>query len=77
LHRLHRDTTRWQSRGYELEENDTVIVHAADEWEASTLLKACRVDVRCIDSKLMAESGGAEITADLKDTSPHVPVVLV
>jgi DNA-binding NarL/FixJ family response regulator len=54
-----------------------VVVHAANEWEDSTLLKACPVDVVCIDSKLMAESGGAEITADVKDTSPHVPVMLV
>jgi len=40
------------------------------------LLKACPVDVVCIDSKLMAESGGAEITSDLHDTSSHVPVML-
>ena len=71
------DATRWQNWGHELEESGYVIVHAASEKEASTLLKACAVDVVCIDSKLMAESGGAEIAADLKDASPHVPVVLI
>jgi len=71
------DATRWQNWGHELEESDCVVVHAANEREASTLLKACAVDVVCIDSKLMADSGGVEIAADLKGASSHVPVVLV
>jgi len=39
------------------------------------LLKAGPVDAGCIGSNLMAESGSAEIKADLKDTSPHAPMV--
>jgi len=70
-------TTRWQSGGRELEESGYVVVHAAEEWEASRLLKPCPINVVSIDSKLMADFGVAEIRADLKDTSPHLPVVLV
>jgi DNA-binding NtrC family response regulator len=71
------DATRWQSWGHDLEESGYVVIHAADEGEASTLLRACPVDVVCIDSKLMAESGGTGIAAHLKGASPHVPVVLI
>ena len=71
------DAARWQNWGHELEESGYVVVHAANEREASTLLKASAVAVVCVDSKLMAESGCAEITADLEGASPHVPVVLV
>ena len=48
-----------------------------NEWEASTLLKPCQVNVVSIDSKLIAELFGPEITTDLKDTSLHAPVALV
>ena len=71
------DATRWVSWGHELEANGYVVVQASDEREASTLLKTCPVDVVCIDSQIMTESGGSEIAAGLKGASQHVPVVLV
>jgi DNA-binding NtrC family response regulator len=66
--------TNW-SRG--LEEDGYLVVHASDEREASALLKACPVDVICIDSRIMTESGSSEIAAGLKNALQHVPVVLV
>ena len=71
------DLTRWANWGRELEEDGYVVVQAADEHEASSLLKACPVDVICIDSQVMKESGGSEVAAGLKNASQHVPVVLV
>ena len=71
------DLERWANWRHELEENGYVFVQATDEREASTLLKACRVDVVCIDSQIMAESRGSEIAASLKNAAQHVPVVLV
>ena len=71
------DSERWASWGHELEENGYVVVQAIDEREASTLLKACPVDVVCIDSQIMPESRGAEIAVSLKNAAQHVPVVLV
>ena len=42
------------------------------------MLKACPVDVVCIDSQIMTESGGGlEVSVDLKNASQHVPFVLV
>jgi len=71
------DFERWANWRHELEEKGYVFVQATDEREASTLLKACRVDVVCIDSQIMAESGGSEIAASLKHAAQHAPVVLV
>ena len=71
------DATRWRDWGDQLEQSGCVVVHAANDREASTLLKACPVDVICIDSQIMTESSGSEIAANLKDASVRVPVVLV
>jgi CheY-like chemotaxis protein len=71
------DLERWANWRNELEENGYVFVQATDEREASTLLKACRVDVVCIDSQIMTESGSSEIASSLKSAAQHVPVVLV
>jgi CheY-like chemotaxis protein len=71
------DLERWANWRHELEENGYVFVQATDEREASMLLKACPVDVVCIDSQIMTESGGSEIAASLKNAAQHVPVVLV
>ena len=71
------DLERWANWRHELEENGYVFVQATDEREASTLLKACSVDVVCIDSEIMTESGVSEIAASLKNAAQHVPVVLV
>jgi CheY-like chemotaxis protein len=71
------DLERWANWRRELEENGYIFVQATDESEASTLLKACPVDVVCIDSQIMTESGGSEIAASLKNAAQHVPVVLV
>ena len=68
---------QWRNWGHELEANGYVVVHASDEHEATGLLKACPVDIVCIDSQLMAGSNGAAIVAGLKDAARHVPVVLV
>jgi DNA-binding NtrC family response regulator len=69
--------SRWRSWGQSLEDNGYVVVHAINEQEARVLLQACPVDVVCIDSQLMTEVGSSEIGAELKNTRPHVPVVLV
>ena len=71
------DLERWANWRHDLEENGYVVVQATDEREASTLLKACPVDVVCIDSQIMTDSGGSQVSADLKNASQHVPVVLV
>ena len=60
----------------ELQQSGYAVVHAANEREAATLLRICAVDV-CIDSRVVAETSGSEIVADLKDASPGVPVVVV
>ena len=61
----------------ELQQSGYAVVHAANEREAATLLRICAVDVVCIDSRVVAETSGSEIVADLKDASPGVPVVVV
>ena len=71
------DATRWANWGHELEEDGYLVVHASDEREASALLRACPVDVVCIDSQIMTEPGSSAIAAGLKDAPQHVPVVLV
>jgi CheY-like chemotaxis protein len=71
------DLERWANWRNELEENGYVFVQATDEREASRLLKACPVDVVCIDSQIITESGGSEIAASLKNAAQDVPVVLV
>ena len=71
------DITRWANWRHELEQNGYVFVQTTDEREASTLLKACPVDVVCIDSQIMTQSGGSEIAASLRNAAKHVPVVLV
>lgn len=71
------DLERWANWRHELEKNGYVVVQATDEREASTLLKACPVDVVFIDSQIMTGSGGSEVSAELKNASQHVPVVLV
>ena len=71
------DVTRWANWGRELEENGYLVVQAADEQEASTLLRTCPVDVICINSQVMNESGGSEIAMGVNAASQHVPVVLV
>jgi DNA-binding NtrC family response regulator len=71
------DASRWQSWERNLEENDYTVVHAIDAGEALALLKACSVDVVCIDSQVMSKAGSSVIGAGLRDTRRHVPVVLV
>jgi len=71
------NASRWERWGRNLQEDGYVVVHARDEQEAFALLRACRVDVVCIDSELMAETGSSVIGAGLKEAHPHVPVVLV
>src|SRR5215471_15923475 len=71
------DASSWQSWERNLEDNDYVVVHAIDAGEALALLKACPVDVVCIDSRVMSKAGSSVIGAGLKEAHRHVPVVLV
>lgn len=71
------DVSRWQNWERNLEDNDYTVVHAINAREALALLKACSVDVVCIDSQATTETGSLAIGAGLKDACPHVPVVLV
>ena len=61
----------------ELQQSGYAVIQAANEWEAATLLRICAVDVVCIDSRIVEESSGSEIVADLRHASPGVPVMVV
>jgi DNA-binding NarL/FixJ family response regulator len=70
-------TARWREWEEDMEADGYVVVHASDETEAVELLKGSRVEVICIDSRAFVEAGRSAIGASLKNTDPHVPVVLM